>query len=232
VPRSDVARTAQRFRELIEEGNGVASLERRSSYSSIEFIQDKDKIKLQAWLSKTTNIVEGTFGPQSPQFRHLRDLMPKGAGHIEHSYEVYPIVGMLSGALDDLENGFLLDQETLISGDVFDSVLEQAGELNRLAYKDPAAVLVRVVLEGALRRLAAVRGIETSQKASLLNDALKQAAVYAQPQWRLIQAFLDIGNAAAHGKFNEYTQDDVSNAINGVTQFLALYFGPNGTIAA
>jgi hypothetical protein len=232
MARSETARVAERIRELIEEGKSVASLERRSPYTSIEYIQDKDKIQLQAWLSKTMNIVEATFGPESPQFRHMRELMPKGPYHIGHSYEVYPIVGMLTGARDDLEKGFLRNQGILISGDVFDSVLERATELNRLAYKDPSAVLVRVVLEGALRRLSAARGIDTDQTASQLNDALREAGFYAKPQWRLVQAWLDIGNAAAHGKFNDYSQEAVSNAIEGVTQFLALYFGPDRSAAA
>ena len=232
MPRSDTARVAARLRELIEEGKTVASLERRSPLSSNEYIQDKDKIALHAWLSKTTNIIEATFGVQSAQFRHLRELMPNGPFNIDYASQVYPIVGLLAGALDDLEKGFLRNQETLIRGDVLDSVLEQASELNRLAYKDPAAVLVRVVLESTLRRLASTAGIDPNQKASAHNDALKQAGVYAQPQWRVIQAWLDIGNSAAHGEFADYSQEDVNNAIAGVAQFIALHFGPANPVAA
>ena len=231
MAKSDTARIAERLRGLVEEGKKVASLEKASPYSSVEYIQDKDKVHLQAWLSKTMNIVEATFGPDSPQYRHLRELMPNGPYHIGHSYEVYPIVGMLTGALDDLENGFLRNQDMLISAEVFDNVLDQAAELTRLRYKDPAAVLLRVVLEGALQRLCAARNVDSGKTASHLNDALKDHGVYAQPQWRLIQSWLDIGNAAAHGKFDDYSQDDLSNALQGVTQFLALYFGPGNRAA-
>ena len=38
------------------------------------------------------------------------------------------------------------------------------------------------------------------------------------------QAWLDIGNAAAHGKFVEYSQDDVAKLIEDIERFLATYF--------
>jgi len=50
---------------------------------------------------------------------------------------------------------------------------------------------------------------------------LKKLEIYSQPQWRLIQAWLDIGNSAAHGNFEKYTKDDVNNMINGIEQFIA-----------
>lgn len=224
MARYDTKQIATRLRSLIEEGGAVAALERLSPGGVEKYIHEKEKVRLQAWLSNVGNIIEATFSASSPQYRHLRELMPNGPYHVEHAYEVYPIVGLLTGALGDLEGGFLRDQEQLIAADVFDSVLEHAAELNKQAYKDPSAVLMRVVLEDALRRLARKNGLDATHKAAKLNDDLKQLSVYPQPQWRLIQVWLDIGNAAAHGKFDEYSSDDVSNAIQGVGQFLTLHF--------
>jgi aspartyl aminopeptidase len=115
----------------------------------------------------------------------------------------------------------LTGQEFLIAGEVFASILEQAKELNKSGYKDPAAVLTRVVIEDALRRLARREGVDDKQKASQINDDLKGSGIYPQVQWRFIQAWLDIGNAAAHGKFGDYTEEDVVKMIEGVEQFLA-----------
>jgi hypothetical protein len=213
-------RYADRLKDLIEEGKDVAKLEHISS-SGFRYIQNEDKIPLNAWIMKTNNIVETVFGNQSPHFRTLREVLPKeGIRLIETSNDIYPITGVLAGALDDLEKGFLIGQEFLIAGEVFDSILEQAKDLNKKDYKDPAAVLTRVVLEDAIRRLARREGLDDTQKASQINDNLKKLGIYPQAQWRFIQAWLDIGNAAAHGKFNEYTKDDVTNMIDGVEQFL------------
>ena len=212
-------RYAERLQELIEEGKAVAKLERPSSVGN--YIQGEDDIKLNAWLTKTSNILETVFGAQSPQCRSFKDVLPKdGIRSVSRAYDIHPITGVLAGALDDLEKGFLLGQEFLIAGEVFDSILEQAKELNKIGYKDPSAILARVVIEDALKRLARREGVDDSQKASQLNDNLKKLGIYPQAQWRFIQVWLDIGNAAAHGKFGEYTEEDVMNMIKGVEQFL------------
>lgn len=216
-------RYAARLRELIEEGQVVAQLEKPSSVG--HYIQDKDNIRVQSWLTKVRNILETVFGSQSPQFRHFEEVLPQhGVRHVQHSYDIYPIIGVLSGALDDLEKGYLLGQEFLTAGEVFDSILEQAKQLVQSGYKDPAAVLARVVLEDALKRLARGEGIDDNLKPSAMNDELKKKGKYPQTQWRLTQAWLDIGNAAAHGRVNEYKTDDVVNMIAGLERFLATEF--------
>ena len=196
-------RRADHLRELIDEGTRVAALERVSSSGSRRpYIQDR--VAIQAWLAKVNNALETTFGERSSQLRHLKDLMPNGPRSMDRSYEVLAIVGLLSGAVDDLESGYLLGQEFLIAGELFDSLLEQASHLNDRGYKDPAAVLCRVVLEDSLVRIARREGIDESLKASALNDGLKKTGTYGQPQWRQVQAWLDIGNSAAHGKFDQF----------------------------
>jgi len=216
-------RYADRLRELIEEGQVVAKLERPSSLST--YIQGADDIRAQGWLMKARNILENVFGPQSVHVQHFEEILPRGgARQVKHSYDIYPIVGLLTGALDDLEKGYLLGQEFLVAGEVFDSILEQAKHLVKSGYKDPSAVLARVVLEDALKRIARSEGIDDNQKASAINEELKKRGKYPQLQWRFVQAWLDIGNAAAHGKFNEYNEEDVTNLIEGVERFLATDF--------
>lgn len=212
-------RYATRLQELIEEGKTVAALERPSSVGN--YIQGEDLIPLNAWLTKTNNIIYSVFGPQSSQYKNFMEILPKyGIRMVEHSYDIYPIIGVLAGALNDLENGYLIGQEFLIAGEVFDSILEQAKELIRCEFKDPAAILVRVIIEDSLKRIARREEINDSQRASAINDELKKKGVYSQHQWRIIQVWLDIGNNAAHGKFNTYAKTDIEKMINEVEQFL------------
>jgi hypothetical protein len=85
-------------------------------------------------------------------------------------------------------------------------------------------MLVRVVVEDALKRLARGEGFNENQKASALNDELRKIGKYPQSQWRFVQGWLDTGNAAAHGKFNEYTENDITKLIEDVERFLAAEF--------
>jgi len=210
-------RYADRINNLISEGQSVALLEQPSEIGP--YIQDR--VQLEAWLTKVHNIIESTFGVGRPQHQKLVELTQR---EISHSYQVNSIVGLLIGALDDLENGFLIGQEFIIAAEVFDAVLEQAKHLNQAGYKDPAAVLARVVLEDSLKRLAREESLDDSLNAARINDELRKTGKYAQPQWRLVQSWLDIGNAAAHGRFDEYSREDVERLINDVERFIAAYF--------
>jgi hypothetical protein len=219
------AKFADRLRELIEDGRRVAKLEKRSASSEIKYFQAEDKIQVVEWLTKARNILETALGSESPHLRHFDAVIPKyGINRVDHSTDVYPFIGVLSAALSDLEKGYLLGQEFLIAGEVFDSILEQAKHLVQNNYKDPAAILSRVVLEDALKRIARSEGINENQKASIVNDELKKKGRFSQPQWRFIQGWLDIGNSAAHGKFNQYTQEDVVKMIDDVERFLGNEF--------
>ena len=212
-------RYADRLKELIEEGKKVASLEKPSSVGP--YIQSEDRSRLNAWLVKVKNIIDVAFGVSSQHYIYLEGLFSKYRHNIEHSYEVNEIRGLLEGALDDLEKGFLTGQEFLIAGEIFDSVLEQAKELNKKGYKDPAAVLARVVVEDALRRIARKEGLDDTKKASELNTLLWKKERYTQPRWKRIEVWLTIGNVAAHGKFDEYTSEDVKTMIDEIERFLA-----------
>jgi hypothetical protein len=171
-------RFARRLRELISQGEQVAKLERPSQHVS-PYIQDKDQ--LNAWLVSADHIIRAAFGTESAQFLHLSKAIERDP---EHAYEVNRIIGILRGALSDLEGGFLVRQEHLVAGVVFDSVLEQARYLTRNGFKDAAAVLCRVVVEDCLRRLCREEGLPDSGKAATLNDALLAATRYTKPQWR------------------------------------------------
>ncbi|HUU28896.1 MAG TPA: DUF4145 domain-containing protein [archaeon] len=207
-------RFAKRIRELIEEGKTVASLERPSEVGP--YI--KEKIPLQSWLVKVKNIIFVIFGPSSV---HQSELIALTKRYVEHSYQVNAIIGFLCGALNDLENGFLVDQEQLLASEILDSLVEKARQLVGTGFKDAAAVLLRVVLEDALKRLARAEGISDSLTPSQINDELKKAGIYAQPRWRQVQSWLDIGNAAAHGKFDEYSDADVTRIASDIEGFIA-----------
>lgn len=217
-------RYLDRLKELSKEGLEIAGLERPSSVGP--FIQGTDAIHLQSWLTRVENILTATFGRTSPQFRQFENLIDRGVRYVAHSHEVSRLVGLLNGAADDLSGGYLFGHEFIVAGRVFDSVLEEGKHLLGAGFKDPAAVLGRVVLEEALRRLADAVGLDSSSKASTLNDQLRQSGRFPQPLWRQVQAWLDIGNAAAHGKFEEFTDANVASMLGDIERFLATEFRP------
>jgi hypothetical protein len=121
-------------------------------------------------------------------------------------------LGVLESAHDDIEAGFIFELKHLLHADFFGSLQEQAADLLRAGHKIPAAVLGRIVIERWLFDEADRSGIKLPEnaKASKVNEELKRASIFSTPRCQQIQGFLAVGNSAAHGKFDDFTDNDVS----------------------
>ena len=179
---------------------------------------------LQGWLMKAENVLCIISSENSIQIKRFRTLRDNLKDNLE--IKLNQIKGLLDACLDDLKNGFIQGQEFVIANEVFDSVLEEAKFfIEEQKNKDIGAILLRIVLEDAIKRISNKEGIEIEgKKASILNEELKSKGIFIQTVWRQNQAWLDIGNSASHGKFDEYTLNQVENFYQGLVNFLSTYF--------
>ncbi len=63
-------------------------------------------------------------------------------------------------------------------------------------------------------------GVLRPKKADRLNSDLAKAEVYSKLDQKAVTMWLDLRNKAAHGHFQEYTKDQVSNMIQSVIEFM------------
>ena len=105
-----------------------------------------------------------------------------------------------------------------------------AEHLLESGYKDPAAVMAGSVLEEHVRQLCSKNGIEIEddregklvpRKADRMNADLAKADVYTKLDQKLVTAWLDLRNHAAHGKYEIYSAEQVRQMITGVLEFMA-----------
>ena len=125
----------------------------------------------------------------------------------------------------DYAAGYLLSVEQLIGANLFSDFIEMAEHLLEQGYKDPAAVLVGGVLEEHLRQLCARNGVPVDvggkpKKADSMNADLLTAGVYQKLDQKSVTAWLDLRNKAAHGKYGEYSAQQVQLLLQGVRDFL------------
>lgn len=191
-------------------------------------VQDPDGVRRKAvayegWRVRIVNALETIFGLESPQLREWSRLVESRTSSRDH--ELVSVEGLLRGALADLDGGYLTRSEVVIAGEVLDSILARAEKLLNEGHIDCAAVLCRVAVEDALRRLAQREGVDDTLKAAQLNEALwRERKLYTKGMWRQVQSALDTGNSAAHGKTDEYTQADVKSSVQVASTFLAAMF--------
>lgn len=136
------------------------------------------------------------------------------------------LIGILRAAKEDYENGYLFNTRTLIEAEVFDDFLEQAEELLKKGYYQPAAVIAGCVLEDGLRKLCDRNSIVLPAKATIdpMNVELAKAGIYNKLVQKKITALADLRNKAAHGEWSEFTEKDVEDMIRDVRRFMEDYF--------
>jgi hypothetical protein len=133
-------------------------------------------------------------------------------------------VGALRALRRDYDDGYLSTVQGLVRADLFADFLKMAEHLLEQGYKDPAAVLFGGVLEEHLRSLCTARSINISvadrpKSADTLNNELAKAGAYNKLDQKSVTAWLDLRNKAAHGKYDQYTKEQVATALSGVREF-------------
>ena len=119
----------------------------------------------------------------------------------------------------------------LVHAEIFSDFLDTASYLLEERYKDPAAVIGGAALESHLRQLcikhevdaeaADGAGIMRAKKAERMNQDLAKVPAYGVLDQKNVTAWLDLRNKAAHGRFAEYTKEQVGTVIGGVREFIA-----------
>ena len=136
------------------------------------------------------------------------------------------LVGVIKSLKADIENDFLYTFEELIHADIFEDFLHMAEYLLTEGYKDPAAVIIGGVLEEHLRKLCSKGNISIEEsgkpiKADRMNAELYKANIYSKTNYKQVTAWLDIRNNAAHGKYDEYSADQVELMLQGCRNFIS-----------
>ena len=145
------------------------------------------------------------------------------------TYCDFKLFNILCKVRDDLKLGFIGKMSSLLHQEIFTDYLDMAQHLLDEGYKDAAAVIAGSTLESHLRQLCAANGIDTKttkngrktpKKASVMNDDLKKKGVYSAYDHKMVIGQLDLRNNAAHGKYNQYTDDQVLRLIDWLKDFI------------
>jgi len=161
--------------------------------------------------------------PGSQYVESVKALVERYGVH--NKYIVPHTAGILRALREAYGAGYLSAVTELIHADVFADFVEMADYLLAEGYKDPAAVVVGSTLEEHLRKLCIKNGLAPDsagrpKKADQLNADLAGRLVYSKLDQKSITAWLDLRNKAAHGKYSEYSKDQVAFLVQGVREFM------------
>jgi hypothetical protein len=210
----------QQLDAVISTCEGVRS---RSKYDDLSDLKGAATSEVLARMQATI----ARLSPPGSSHRIAADGLMKQYG-VGNGYAVGLLLGILRAMRADYAAGYFTNIAELIHADLFADFLEMSDHLLSQGYKDPAAVMTGSVLEEHLRKLCDKCGIptitgETSKKADLLNAELAAASAYSKLDQKSVTAWLDLRNKAAHGKYSEYTKEQVQMLQDGVRHFMTRY---------
>jgi hypothetical protein len=210
----------RQFEELESQASQIEAS--KHSYHSEMFGSGEyvDDALLLSWKVKVRNLLSNLCGENSQYFKQFEEEENSGIVGTTNFTIFKGLKAIFTAAKEDFEKGYLSSIKTLVQAEVFDSELEQADELFSSGYSTAAAVIAGVVLETALRELCDRNGISHG-KLDKMNADLVKAGVYNKLNQKRITALADIRNSAAHGKPDEFTNQNVSDMIREVSQFLS-----------
>lgn len=212
------AKVIDRFAELITRGEQILGTEKRPPPNYIGFDSTVDSQSGNQWLASAQNLLAKALGKDSEHYQLFTAIFENGVMFSP----VKKGLGVLAAAKEDYEHGYLTNIRDLVAAEIFTDLLQQADELLDAGYEGPAAVLAGAVLEDELRKLCNGRSITVPDKPKLdfMNSQLAKSGAYNKLTQKRLTAIADIRNSAAHGKWDEFTHDDVSDMIRWVTSFL------------
>jgi hypothetical protein len=190
-----------------------------------EFVGNSVNTELfQEFRATGLSFFRNTFGEQHPFYKEFDKKVSDS--YTYHSEEGR---GILKAAKQEIDGGWIFTVKGVVSAEIFSDFLEMAEHLLQEGYKDPSAVMIGSVLEEHLRQLCNRNSIKVERikdgkqipkKADLLNSELASATVYNKLDQKSITSWLDLRNKAAHGKYGEYTKEQVEFMYQGVSNFM------------
>lgn len=134
---------------------------------------------------------------------------------------------------DDFKDEMFASLESKVSAEITVDYLSMSEDLlkdktNKKYSYIAAAVLAGGALENSLRALCGrqspaipiMNGAKKKTLSSLIDD-LKKANVFNEIKAKKLRAYADVRNAAAHGRYTDFSEADVKQMVTGIIDFLA-----------
>lgn len=213
-----------RVDNLLNKAEEVLRTRRPSEYAGFHVNNEL----LNEFRSAGLSFIKTTFGIDHPYYIEF-----EGKVRFDDPSHVEIGRGIIKAIKTEIDNGWLFSIKGLISAEIFSDFLEMSEYLLEGNYKDPSAVMIGSVLEEHLRQLCLKNGVPVAdpdqngklipKKAESLNTELTKANVYNLLDQKSVTAWLDLRNKAAHGKYEDYTKEQVEIMLRAVTEFIRRY---------
>lgn len=211
---------SKRIQQLLEQSSAVLATKVNHQYTE----SSVDTGAFAGLRTSALSFIEMAYGSKHSHYSEFNK-----AAKVSYEADAKRAHAILLAIKNEIEGGWVFSVKQLITAEIFSDFLEMAEHLLSQEYKDPAAVMIGSVLEENLRQLCLANQIEIElekndcmipKKADRLNSDLAKAGIYTKLDQKSVTMWLDLRNKAAHGKYEEYSKEQVDLMFQGVMDFL------------
>lgn len=206
-------RIIERIDQIIVLGDKIILESKNPGYSTSDYSE---------WKVGILNLLKKVAGEKSDHYIDFQNEINE-TGHAKYFVEYGN--GVLAALKKDMESGLLGRIEGLLTAEIFTDFLTMAEHLLAQGYKDPAAFLIGATLEEGLRRIAQNNNIKVSDSddISSLCTKIKDANIFDEIKRKQVMAWKAIRDHADHGKFDQYSKEQVELMLMGARDFLSIF---------
>lgn len=173
------------------------------------------------WQSQTQTLLRSIFGQDSDYARNFETATTHKGVPIAQLHYVEGGMGVLNGAAEDFRRNWIGSYPERLRADVFEDLLEVAEHLLGEGFVDAAVVSAGGALEVHVKKLAQKYGVPLGRVATMNQALWREKGAYTQPEWRSVDSWYDLRNAAAHQDENApRSAPQVQLMIAGVRDFI------------
>lgn len=215
-------KVSKRFDQLIARGKEI-----HKNAPTWEELRDTEVREVPseslAWRLSAENLLKQVYGESSEYYKLFMEVFSQRLRRdFYNKITLANVLGILQSAKEEFDLGLTDSMTHLLATELFESILDQANQLLKKGFKDPAAILGRVIIESTLKNMCEKNSIEFKENegASSINEKLKNEGFFTLHQFKICRANIELGNAAAHGQFEEYSRSDVQKMLDYIEHSL------------
>jgi uncharacterized protein YutE (UPF0331/DUF86 family) len=213
----------KRIDDLIARGRGLMSRrENDGEYGPTYWVPSELIPDVQAWMTSSANLVSLTTSPVSYFREELERITTSKdlAGGAPWAL-VQKMHGLFSALKDEASHGLLRRLEDLAVATAFDDFLDHADAFHRANKAREAGVLAAIVLEDAMKRIAAKNNVSgAGLTLEPLIDALVKAGVLTPVKAKRVKAYAGVRNPALHAEWDKFDIRDAGELISGTRELI------------
>lgn len=183
-----------------------------------------DSALFRAFRSSSLSLIGNLYPINHPYYTEFEDNV-----RMRDAYQVRIGKEILNAISEEIQAGWYKSIRKLVSAEIFSDYYEMAVYILGEGYKIPSALIISGILESHLKTLAKRNDIKVENDKNgknyfvatgNLNIELHKKDVYDSIYFTSVKGWLEIRNQAAHGKFDNVSNDQVKIMIEGIMNFI------------